>query len=281
MVLSELAEWAAYTDGVPRVSPATARLYVHATNSLVRFVGRNAELASVDCQQIWQYQQWLRDESGLSVVGANTYRRTLRALLRRAGRPELADHLKALRPPPRRGKAMSDEVLEQLLAVAGVRDRAIVMLLRDSGARRGAIAGLKRASVRLWQVRGGWRIAAQSLTKGDITVLLLGGDECARAVQDWLLIAPESSHLFCIGDGSPMAAQTINSVFRRLAEVAELPPGARVNPHALRHRFAQRMLAAHDAKVVSQLLGHAEVSTTLDVYGQRDEVDLMRLYYND
>jgi integrase/recombinase XerD len=70
-------------------------------------------------------------------------------------------------------------------------------------------------------------------------------------------------------------------MFRELAIAAGIPQGERINPHSLRHRFAQRMLARHDAKVVSQLMGHAEVSTTLDIYAQRDEGELMRLFYND
>jgi site-specific recombinase XerD len=102
-----------------------------------------------------------------------------------------------------------------------------------------------------------------------------------QAVQAWLAIAPASSHLFCTERGEPIAPQTINSMFRRLKEAAALPDGQNVNAHALRHRFAQRMLAQHDPKVVSQLMGHAEVSTTLDVYAQRDENELIRLYYND
>ena len=200
-------------------------------------------------------------------------------MLRRGGRGELAAHLRDLRPPPRRGKAINDQVLGQLLEVASIRDRAIVLLLRDSGARRGAIATLKRDDVRLWQEGGGWRLAAHAITKGGNTALLLAGGECAEAVRAWLAIAPASSHLFCTEKGEPIAPQTVNSMFRRLKELANLPEGSRANAHALRHRFAQKMLARHDAKVVSQLMGHAEVSTTLDVYAQRDEEELIRLYY--
>ena len=282
MLLSELPSFCAHdAHGVPRVATATAALYRHAVGSFVRWRGKDGELSVVECQEVYEYQQWLRDDSGLTVVAANTYRRTLRACFRRGGRPELADHLKDLRPPPRRGRAMLDETLAALLAVAGVRDKAILLLLRDSGARRGAVAGLRRSAVRLWAHGGGWRMAGQSLTKGGVTVLLLGGNECAGAVREWLDVAPESEWLFCTATGGQMAAQTINSLFRELGARAGLPEGVKVSPHRLRHSFAQRMLARHDAKTVSQLMGHAEVSTTLDIYGQRDEEELMRLYYND
>jgi integrase len=282
MLLSELPSFCAHDEhGVPRVASATATLYRHAVGSFVRWRGRDGELPEVSCQEVYDYQQWLRDESGLTVVAANTYRRTLRALFRRGGRAELADHLKDLRPPPRRGGAMSDETLAALLGVAGVRDKAILLLLRDSGARRGAVCGLRRDAVRLWQVGDEWRLAAHAVTKGGVTVLLLGGHECACAVRSWLAVSTESIFLFCTASGGKMAPQTINSMFRELAIAAGIPQGERINPHSLRHRFAQRMLARHDAKIVSQLMGHAEVATTLDIYAQRDEGELMRLFYND
>ena len=279
MLLSELPNFAAVVDGAPRVAPATAALYRHAVGSLIRFLGEDCLVGELSPLVMSQYHEWLRDEAGLTVVAANTYRRTLRALVRRAGRPELATQLRDLRPPPRRAKATPDAVLTSLLGVANTRDKAILLLMRDSGARRGAIIALRRGNVRLWQEGEGWRLAGQAVSKGGVTVLLLGGHECAQAVQAWLAIAPPSDYLFCTANGGAMAAQTINSMFRTLAAAAGLPDGSRANPHGLRHRFAQRMLDKLDAKVVSQLMGHSEVSTTLDVYGQRDELELMRLYY--
>lgn len=79
-------------------------------------------------------------------------------------------------------------------------------------------------------------------------------------------------------DGSQLHPQKITDAFRRAVKRSELPP---IKLHDLRHTYATIMLrAGASPKVVSELLGHASVSFTLDVYGhvmpgdQRQAVEL-------
>ncbi|TFD42571.1 integrase [Cryobacterium sp. TMT1-2-1] len=96
--------------------------------------------------------------------------------------------------------------------------------------------------------------------------------------------------LFVVEGGLPPAMRTINNVFlaagQRLANLdhPDLPPShIDVTPHVMRHTFAVRMLAGlmrkgretHDNPwhllaspeiTIQQLLGHADISTTINIY---------------
>ncbi|MBQ8475281.1 MAG: site-specific integrase, partial [Clostridia bacterium] len=58
--------------------------------------------------------------------------------------------------------------------------------------------------------------------------------------------------------------RTLEYRYKKLLEAADIP---RLNYHALRHTFATRCIeVGMDMKTLSELLGHANVSTTMDIY---------------
>jgi len=70
--------------------------------------------------------------------------------------------------------------------------------------------------------------------------------------------------VFCREDGTPYAPDYITRAFRDAVKRAEVP---RIRLHDLRHTWASLALAASvNPKVVSERLGHATVSFTLDTY---------------
>jgi integrase len=74
----------------------------------------------------------------------------------------------------------------------------------------------------------------------------------------------DSGRVFTREDGTPLRPEWISVRFRTLTERAELPP---VRFHDLRHGAASMLLAAgQPPKVISEILGHATVSFTMDVY---------------
>ena len=74
----------------------------------------------------------------------------------------------------------------------------------------------------------------------------------------------ETGYVFTMDDGRPMHPQSVSRAFERAIGAAKLP---RIRLHDLRHTHASLALAAGiNPKVVSERLGHATVSITLDTY---------------
>jgi integrase len=70
--------------------------------------------------------------------------------------------------------------------------------------------------------------------------------------------------LFCENDGKPLNPDTITRHWKRIIKRLNYPP---VRFHDLRHTMASWMLMKGiSPKVVQERLGHASISTTLDIY---------------
>ncbi len=77
--------------------------------------------------------------------------------------------------------------------------------------------------------------------------------------------SPSDDRVFANEIGEPMRPHSVGQAFNRLVESSGIP---RIRLHDLRHTHASHLLAAGvNAKVVSERLGHASVSFTLDTYG--------------
>lgn len=92
-----------------------------------------------------------------------------------------------------------------------------------------------------------------------------------------------NTHIFCMPTGKVYDPRTYEDLFKRTLKAADLPG---INFHALRHTFATRALeAGMDIKVLSSILGHAQASTTLNLYAhalpdhKRDSMEKMRSFY--
>ena len=73
-----------------------------------------------------------------------------------------------------------------------------------------------------------------------------------------------SGYVFTQPDGSPVIPDRITQDFSRLVRGSDLPY---LTFHGLRHAFATLgLVAGINPKVVSEALGHASVSITLDLY---------------
>lgn len=174
--------------------------------------------------------------------------------------------LKAPRKAKRERQMPQTDHIQRLLSApaTSLRDRALILLLLDCGFRISEALGLRVADLRL--------------DEGEITVIGKGdkqrsvplSEETTEVIAEYLLtLVPRSTWLFP-GRWSTnhMSANYTDELFKRLCQTAGVPY---ITPHQLRHYFATSMLNdGANPLAVSQLLGHANLSTTF-IYWHGDK----------
>lgn len=192
------------------------------------------------------FMQWLVDEGALPPI-----------IVRRAAWP---------RKPDRLPKALSAEQAGKLLSGAlHARDRAIVALLLDTGIREAECCGLDLSDLDL---EGGTLLVRKG--KGAKQRVVIFEVETRRLLREWLAVRVSlepalfvSLHANKTGTkGGRLNENGLYMAIKRAADNVGL--GKVVTPHKLRHSFAT-MYLDNGGKIedVSDLLGHADISTTM------------------
>ncbi len=142
----------------------------------------------------------------------------------------------------------------------GQRDRAMLELLYAAGLRVSELVNIDVAQVNLDtnEIRV-WGKGAKE------RIVLIGGP-AARALSAYLsggrpelLGGKKSNALFVNRYGGRLLARRVQKILGKYAVTIE----KRVHPHMLRHTFATHLLdGGADLKVVQELLGHADLSST-------------------
>lgn len=101
--------------------------------------------------------------------------------------------------------------------------------------------------------------------KGDKVRIVPIGNIATEKIQNWLKIREsgkiKSPAVFLSKTGKPMSRTTLWRIIKHYAMLAGLSD--RVTPHTLRHTFATHLLnRGADLRVVQELLGHSNISTT-------------------
>lgn len=230
----------------------------------------------------------------LSPKTIQDHHRVISAILNTAIKWELIDRNVASGATPPRPPATDIEYLDeaqakrliQLLADEPIQYRTMITLLIYTGLRRGELNGLEwkdidfeartltvaRSSL---YIGNGQTITKEPKSRAGKRKLTLSNTACMllreyKAWQDerkeelgdkW----QEHDRLFTQWNGVPIHPQTISDWFRKfLNKHPELP---RVRLHSLRHSNATLLIAEGvDIRTVSNRLGHAQTSTTLNIY---------------
>jgi integrase len=172
-----------------------------------------------------------------------------------------------------------------LRSIEGNRNEALFRLLAMTGMRRSEAVGLRWSDVDL---RVGALTVAQAATVVDgeevidvpktrrsrrtidldpdtTTMLELHQREQREMLLRLGATAPVGDRVFTNEMGDPIRPSSVGQAFGRLVASAGVP---RIRLHDLRHTHASHLLMAGvNVKVVSERLGHASVSFTLDTYG--------------
>ena len=79
----------------------------------------------------------------------------------------------------------------------------------------------------------------------------------------------DTGYVFTRKNGAARNPEDVNSILNKLCDRHGFP---HIHPHTFRHTAASIMLSnGVDVLTVSKMLGHADVSTTLDTYGHAIE----------
>jgi integrase/recombinase XerD len=144
----------------------------------------------------------------------------------------------------------------------GRRDRAILELFYSSGLRLSELCGLRLEMLDLGE--GFLRITG----KGNKTRVVRVGTMAIGSINDYLanqrpeLVKRRSgSHLFLSVRGGRLSPDRVRQIVKERAALAGI--ATTVYPHLLRHSFATHLLeGGADLRVIQELLGHADISTT-------------------
>lgn len=153
-----------------------------------------------------------------------------------------------------------------LTSRTGVRDKALLLLLYNTGARVGEIVALKVIDLRL---EGAAQV--KLLGKGQKYRSCPLWPETVEALHDYLHQRapqdPTAQQLFLNANGSPLTRFGVRHILGQYATTAknQCPSIAAkaVSPHTIRHTTAMHLLrAGNDVNMFSYWLGHADINTT-------------------
>ena len=138
------------------------------------------------------------------------------------------------------------------------RDKALLVLLLNTGLQLSEAAGLRLADVELKERSGQVRV----IGKGRKARAVPLNRDARQALADWLAVRPERDceYLFLSQKGGPLSARALAGRVTTLAQKAGLTG---VSPHTLRHSFAKNLVnAGVGLEKVATLLGHESLETT-------------------
>ncbi|HEX6403929.1 MAG TPA: tyrosine-type recombinase/integrase [Pseudonocardiaceae bacterium] len=180
-----------------------------------------------------------------------------------------------------------DELATWLRVALSDRFAALWLLAATTGMRRSELAGVDRdlldldvgtltiADTRI--VVNGYTIESDGKTESGVRTISLDGDTVAL-LRSYLMLLDSEREAFGPGypthgklmryeDGRPLHADTITRRFNRLVDLAGV---RRIRLHDIRHTYATLSLdSGVTPKIVSDRIGHSDLSVTFQVYGNR------------
>ncbi len=163
--------------------------------------------------------------------------------------------------------------------------KLITHLLLITGARRGEIVGLKWENIDLerrqiyicnsvlyTKTNGVYEDDTKSVHSNRYVALPSMTVELLKEYKEWQTkeisrlegYYVDKGFLFTQADGSPIHPSSVTSFYREFSKKNNLP---HMNPHAFRHTMASMLyFNGVDSVSISNQLGHAQVSTTTDIY---------------
>lgn len=156
--------------------------------------------------------------------------------------------------------------------VSGIRDRAILAVLVDTGLRLSGLLGLRMVDLDID------RRVLTVTEKGGKTRTIPFSRLTAVLLRHWLAVrSAKCDRVFVTRDGDAISESGLHEILKRLKKRAGVT--GRVNPHSFRHRFAQQYLTGGgDLATLAKLLGHENIQTTVSAYADFSQRDMVALH---
>lgn len=192
----------------------------------------------------------------------------IKTFFKRTGRPELARSIELVESKTHiqiEELVTAEDVARMISTCINARDRALISLIYESGARRGELIQLSITDTTPEQ--DGYRIRLNGKT-GQRRILVI---DSAQYLHQWLQVHPcrhvPSAPVFCtLGDGMRVVAvSSFDLIIRSAAKRAGIE-GKRINPHAFRHAQATEKSRYFTDAQLRTYLGWAKNSNMPSVY---------------
>lgn len=252
------------------VKPETLTWYQH---RLRRFVEMNAarEVREIALDDVREYMAWVQ-ESRYAAATRFTLVRVVRRLFKWLYEERKIDdnfyrRIKLPKLPQPAPKAIEMAEVKAILACcgdtrAGLRDRAIVLFLLDTGCRVGGLCRLKVSHLDFEHLR------ASLFEKGEKARMALFGERTAEALAAWMNARPfrDAEAVFTsLREPRAVTPNSVIQLMKRYKKRAGLT--GRINPHAFRHAFAREyILNGGDLASVSEMMGHTQIAVMKQFY---------------
>lgn len=246
---------------------------------------RNRPIGRVDRALIEAYIGEVEAHVGTPTVHAvfTMLRRTLSIAIERglAPAPNACSLVRVARAERREMQVLTADQLETVVDRAPDHHRALILVLGYCGLRWGEATALERRHVdvlrgrisveqSLTEVRGKGLILSPTTKGGKPRQVLVPrrvADELARHLATYGAGEDPTERIFTTLSGAPLRNSNFRGqVWEGACRDAGLTPRPRI--HDLRHTAASLAIAAgYHAKQVQEMLGHASIAITMDVYG--------------
>lgn len=301
MKLSQAIDMLCHATLAEGRSARTATGYKGTLGYLLTFLG-DVDAESVTIGDLRRYAAELRGRmtrygnnpyaqtqaGGLSAFTVASYLRSVKRLFSWLHQEELlpanpAQRLRIQTPQRREPKAIDLADFHRLLMSTqgdtpdAIRDRALLLLLADTGARAGGICHLKINDF------DAARLTLRLIEKGERQRVVPLSEATVLALTAWLSVRPavDNDWVFVTmgprNRGTRLTEEALKEVLRRL----KLQSGVtgRVNPHAFRHGFAREWIRnGGDLATLARVLGHSDPAVTARYYSVFSDQELTEFH---
>lgn len=261
--------------------------------SLIAFLG-DVPVRNVTVDDVIAWYDWLRTKENdrkpgrkLSAWTIDSYARSVKSYFNKL---IITGHLdispaRRLRLPrlPAKGKkeiSQADIALMVQHSELNIRDHAIVLLLRDSGCRVGELTSIQVEAVKIEE--SGSSLRGRAIIFDDKTMtsrFAYFGHDCALAIKKYIRVRPCNAPDVLFVSSMSGGALSRSGVYQMLKRIGKRSGVTSFNPHAFRHAKAKELInngAPH--KVIQDILGHSDITTTLNMYVNYDDDELADLH---